>query len=89
MKTKSPLVPANKMQQRAKSAKLGRATFKKGFLEKHPDLLVNDPGKKYDFSQKGADFVALRKKSPDPKNEEDAFSSGEKIKKKKSTKLFS
>ena len=65
IKSNSSSLPAAKLRQRAKSAKLGRATLQKGFFQKHQDLLVFEEGKKYDFTQKGAnDFTCIRQRSP-------------------------
>lgn len=56
-----------KMKQRAKSAKLGKNTFAKGYFNKHQDLLVFEEGKKYDYTEKDpAGFVCIRNRSPKP-----------------------
>ena len=47
----SGVLPAQKMKNRAKSAKLGKATLQKGFFTQHQDLLVFEEGKKYDFTK--------------------------------------
>jgi hypothetical protein len=66
MQKKGPAKGAEgKMKQRAKSAKLGRNTFSKGYFNRHQDLLVFEEGKKYDFSEKDpAGFICIRNKSP-------------------------
>ena len=54
-----------KIKQRAKSAKLGRNTFSKGYFNKHQDLLVFEEGKKYDYTEKDPQgFVCIRNRSP-------------------------
>jgi hypothetical protein len=54
-----------KLKQRAKSAKMGKRTFEKGYFNKHQDLLVFEEGKKYDYTEKDPNgFTCIRQQSP-------------------------